>query len=153
MDNCEGSLGDPRQTQKTVIPRLLQQSVDSIRQHGLSGWGLCKGGLRDADARMKIELADDKLQAADEAACFMRGICRGDVLMCQGLGGQVVAATEGPKAGFFLLLQKMELIEKKPWGSIWRTTGTRLWFKPDADVQMTLAAWWCTAKGFYLCLH
>ena len=153
IDQCEGGLGDPRQIQQTLIPRLLQQSADSICKHGLSGWGLAKDGVSAADADMRRELDDDRLEAAKEASCFMRGIAAGDVLMCHNMGGQVETAVEGPKAGFFLGLRKLELLERKPWGSVWRNTGRRLWFKPDPAVPMTLAAWWCTSSGYFLCLH
>ena len=50
---------------------------------------------------MRRELDDDRLEAADEASCFMRGIAAGDVLMCRNMCGQVETAVQGPNAGFF----------------------------------------------------
>ena len=107
-DDCEGSLGDPRQIQKTLIPRLLQQSADMIAKHGLSGWGLCweKAKIWSADQQMCRELGDELLRASNQARCFMRGIERGDVLMCHDLAGQVDTAVEGPKAGFYVCWTK-----------------------------------------------
>ena len=152
LDWCEGSLGDAFLIQKVLIPRLLRQSADSMVQHGLGIWGLSKK-TKPAPKDMQEQLGDQNLHMSAEAHCFSRGIMQGDVLMYGDIAGQITAAVFGPSAGFFLCLEKLRLLERKPWGSLWASAHTRLWLKPDAKIRFTLAAWWKKSQEVHTCLH
>ena len=151
-DFCEGSLGDYGQMQRTLIPRLLQRSADDMCRLGLSTWGLKDPG-KAAPVLMQRQLDDSSLEISDEAILFMRRVAKGDILMCRGTGGRVLAAVSGEKVGLWFCLEKLRLLQKKPWGSLWAHSGTRLWFKPEPNVPFCLAAWWRFTDDNVECLH
>ena len=87
---------------------------------------------------------DNGLLCADSVFMWKRKIAVGDVvLLTDNVAGQFIKAVCGPACGLYLRLQTMEKITDHPWGSRWKTSDLKKWWKPQPEIDVTLAAWWC----------
>ena len=102
----------------------------------------------------KLAFKDSGLLCADKAYLRKRNVQTGDViLLSDKLGGQFVQAACGPARGLYFLSQTMEKVASHPWGSRRKPSGQKRRWKPQAEIEITVAAWWCFVGSDVCCLH
>ena len=153
IDSLEGCCGDSLRLQKAMVVRLTMHNADSSEKYGLGEWGLGKPA-KEATGEDKLAFKDNGLLCSDKACLWKRNVQTGDVLLLTDeLGGQFARAACGPVCGLYFLLQTMERVASHPWGSRWKPSGTKKWWKPQAEIEITIAAWWCFVGSDVCCLH
>ena len=154
IDCLEGCCGDSLRLQRAMLARLVLRNAEASEKYGLGDWGLGKP-VREATKEDKLSFRDNGLVYAESVSMWKRKITLGDmVLLTDNIGGQFVKAVSGPACGLYMQLQTMEKIADHQWGSRWKTSaGLKKWWKPQPEIEITLAAWWCFRGSDVCCLH
>ena len=152
VDCLEGCCGDSLRLQRAMLTRLVLRNAEDSQRYGMGEWGLGKPE-KEATKEEKLSFRDNGLLCADSVLMWKRKIAVGDMVLTDNVAGQFIKAVSGPACGLYLHLQTMEKITDHPWGSRWKTSGLKKWWKPQPDIDVTLAAWWCFVGSDVRCLH
>ena len=154
LDRQKGKLADLPALQKSILPRMLADSVDEADTDGWSLWGV-QGKLLPAPKSLCRKLRDDTLMKATEAVLFQIRLKKGDIILWPGTNsGAIVSEIYGSSsAGCWLTLDLLLKELETLWGSVWRQAGeTNLW-NPTKDGDMFLPSWWTKSEDAWLILH
>ena len=141
LDNQKKRLHSSLSLQESLLPRLLEKTIQGANDFGLFMWGIQNPYQKRPHAWANF-LRDDSLQEAKSVQLLQRKVTRGDLLLWSAVGGRVEHCLEGERCGLFLVLQKLEKIRSEPFGSVWRLSDATCVWKPVVSEPWTTPSWW-----------
>ena len=130
-------VNDSSRFQIAVLPRMLNVTLRESEENGLLLPPELQKPLRAASSELRAFAGDPELQSG-KALRFGKLLIRPqDVIMWDAKAAQVLECFRG-RSGFCVLTLRLQLLQKKAWGSIWQITDRRtlLPLSPSADIDV-----------------
>ena len=144
VDRYEAFLTAPSLLQEALLPRMLEAMVPADQCAAMRDWVCAVPGevLSDLEERKSLELNQWKFRQ-EELLLFQREAEAGIIRkMYSSQNGKPV-----------LYLQRLKLIKRTHWGSIWSLEETRFIWAPQKEDVVFRPSWWALRAQKCLALH
>ncbi|CAE7774408.1 unnamed protein product [Symbiodinium sp. CCMP2456] len=130
-------VNDSSRFQIAVLPRLLNVTLRESQEYGLLLAPELQKPLRAASSELRAFAGDPELQSGKALRLGTLLIRPQDVIMWDAKAAQVLECFRG-RSGFCVLTLRLQLLQKKAWGSVWQITDRRtlLPLSPSADIDV-----------------
>eukprot|EP00438_Fugacium_kawagutii_P013011 Skav219671 [mRNA] locus=scaffold3149:23309:26664:+ [translate_table: standard] len=153
VDRQKGKLFDHEQLQKSLLPRLLQVTINQANSFGLGQWCL-SGTISSASQEWKVCLRDGTLTTSNSATLRQVSVSTKEPLLINGRAFSLLLCLRGKDAGLWLQLAPLTFLREHVWGTDWKTNEEHFQlYKPKTHHEINVPVWWRFSENRFTLIY